>query len=185
MLQNLVILSPMIFNLKFLSTAIVTNLNESLLLLQSPQRFMMQMTNLQGEGSNAMNECLEQQRQKHLSDIAKLQQAHDEDVIKLKEEHHQEIERIRQQHKLQIDETKAKIWVIAINVCVACCSPLTTHAWLLTLHIPNSHIAFLTDAKSVGHLYILVTHHPLHCCHHLPSALHSHACFCLLKKTAN
>lgn len=97
---------------------------------------MMQMTNLQGEGSNAMNECLEQQRQKHLSDIAKLQQAHDEDILKLKEEHHQEVERIRQQHKLQIDETKAKIWVNLTSMCVCLLLTARNSRLALTLHPP-------------------------------------------------
>jgi len=108
----------------------------------------MQMTNLQGEGSNAMNECLEQQRQKHLSDIAKLQQAHDEDVIKLKEEHHQEIERIRQQHKLQIDETKAKIWVIAINVC---CLLLTAHHSCLAFNPAPTSSTVITKHSYIAH----------------------------------
>lgn len=99
---------------------------------------MMQMTNLQGEGSNAMNECLEQQRQKHLSDIAKLQQAHDEDIIKLKEEHHQEVERIRLQHKQQIDETKAKIWVIAINVCLLVAHRSRLMLGFNPLHLPHT-----------------------------------------------
>jgi len=86
----------------------------------------------QGEGSNIINECLEQQRQKHISDIAKLQQTHAEDIKKLKEDHLQEVEQIRQQHRLQLEETKAKIWVNLF----ACRFPLVcTAVWFSFLHL--------------------------------------------------
>ncbi|XP_059486513.1 zinc finger MYND domain-containing protein 11-like isoform X2 [Neocloeon triangulifer] len=63
-----------------------------------------------GECSSVNNECLEQLRQKHISEIAKIQLAHSEELKKLKEDHRLEIEQINQQHKITIEETKAKIW---------------------------------------------------------------------------
>ncbi|CAB3360904.1 Hypothetical predicted protein [Cloeon dipterum] len=63
-----------------------------------------------GEVSNANAECLEQLRQKHAVEVAKMQQAHAEEIKKLKEEHRLQAEVMKEQHRVAIEETKAKIW---------------------------------------------------------------------------